>query len=166
MQLDHTNHAKPVLPCSGNPYRYLGAGMTAETLTNYGFRVVANLRIEDRRFIIEPVDFEAMAFRESIYAFLIGDTIARFGSSKGVLASRFRSWERDVTGRLANRVTSTPETEGDDWLALLPPGVTGTVWARLGTMVTTPAGTFSAYMSEESYLIGKHLPKMNRSKHR
>jgi len=33
-------------------------------------------------------------------------------------------------------------------------------------MVQTSVGEINTYLSEESYLIGKHLPKMNRSKHR
>lgn len=140
--------------------------MTAETLAGYGFAVVANLWIDERRFIIEPVDHGAMALTGSVYAFLIGDEIVRFGSSKAVLANRFRTWQRDVTGSLAEKVTSTPEWEAALWLEKLPPGVTGTVWARVGTTVTTPAGTFNAYMAEESFLIGKHLPVLNRSKHR
>ena len=42
----------------------------------------------------------------------------------------------------------------------------GEVWARRGTEVETPVGKFPAYMDEESILLGKHLPPLNRSHHR
>lgn len=127
---------------------------------------MANVKIVDGKFIIDASDPEAMRLTESVYAFLIGEEIVRIGSSKGVLRTRFNAWQRDITNAMCGRRSSAPPWEGEFWLSMLPSGVTGTVWARKGTTITTPAGRFNAYLSEESHLIGRHLPRMNRSKHR
>jgi hypothetical protein len=140
--------------------------MSAETLHIYGLKPVADFWIEDARFVVSTTDEDVVRMTECIYVFAIGDEILRIGSSKGVLRSRFNAWQRDVTAAMARRRSSTPDWESDAWLATLPSGVVGTVWARKGSTVTTAAGTFNAYMSEESYLIGLHLPRLNRSKHR
>ena len=42
----------------------------------------------------------------------------------------------------------------------------GDLYFRQGWIAKTPIGKFNSYLSEESYLIGKFQPKMNRSKHR
>lgn len=136
------------------------------TLANYGLKPVANVHITGGKFIVETTNPEAMRLTESIYAFLIGEEIVRIGSSKGVLRTRFNAWQRDITNAMHGFRSSAPPWEGQFWLGVLPPGTSGTVWARQGTTITTPAGTFNAYLSEESFLIGHHLPRMNRSKHR
>ena len=42
----------------------------------------------------------------------------------------------------------------------------GVLYAKKGDVLQTSVGEISTYLSEESFLIGKYLPKMNRSKHR
>jgi hypothetical protein len=139
--------------------------MTQATLERYGFTPLATVRIDGDRFIIEIED-EILASRTMcLYAFLVDDEIVRIGSSKAVLRSRMGSWQRDVSGALAGRKTSTPQTEAAGWRAALLGGP-GTVYARRGTEITTQVGAFNAYMAEESYLIGLHRPRLNRSMHR
>lgn len=140
--------------------------MTAATLTGYGMKPVATFHIDVDRFVMTVTDPDGAAISCGIYAFLIGNQIVRFGSSKAALSSRLRSWERDVSISLRGGKSSTPHDEARGWRELLPPNAVGTVFARVGTTITTPVGTFNAYMAEESYLIGHHLPVMNRSKHR
>ena len=76
-----------------------------------------------------------------------------------------KSWERDVSKSLKGQKSSTPLWEGEIWNKILKNKV-GTFYAREGTIIITPCGKMNSYLTEESYLIGKFLPKMNRSKHR
>ena len=140
--------------------------MTAATLIGYGLEPVATFHIDGDHFVMTITDADKAAVCCGLYAFLVGDQIVRFGSSKASLRKRLRSWERDVSVSLKGGVSSTPHTEAAQWRDLMRPGVVGTVFTRAGTTITTPAGTFNSYMAEESYLIGHHLPIMNRSKHR
>ena len=107
-----------------------------------------------------------LAIAGFVYAFLIGSEIARIGSSKAPLRSRLKSWERDVTNALNSRKSPTPPWEADLWRGALEQHGVGHIFAREGTAITTSIGTLSAYLAEESELIGRHLPRMNRSKHR
>ena len=140
--------------------------MTAIQLSEYGFVPVATVRIADRRFIIEITNYEIAQLEKCIYAFLVGDIIVRIGSSKARLANRLKSWDRDVTKTLNGKKSSTPSEEAAGWDKELSQHGTGTIFARQGTVVTTPVGTFCAYLDEESVLIGRYLPLFNRSKHR
>lgn len=140
--------------------------MSEIILRSYGLSPVANVWIEEGRFVVATIDEVVVRQTECIYAFLIGEEIVRIGSSKAVLRTRFNAWQRDITHALAGRKSAAPEWEAQSWLSILPPGVAGTVWARQGTTITTPVGTLNAYMAEESFLIGRHLPRLNRSKHR
>lgn len=139
--------------------------MTIAALKGSGFTRFAEVRIAGNEFLIEIEDHDLAALPMCLYAFVVGDQIVRIGSSKAPLGSRMRSWRRDVSGALAGKRTSTPSQEADGWRALLS-GQTGAIFARQGTEVTTQVGTFNAYMAEESYLIGLHRPRQNRSMHR
>lgn len=143
-----------------------GIGRADEALRGYGLAPFATVRLDGDRFLIEIADHEIAGREKSIYAFVIGDEIVRIGSSKAVLASRMRSWQRDVSGTLSGRKTSTPPWEGEAWRELLTKQPGGAVYARTGTVVETPVGTFSAYLDEESLLIGRYRPPLNRSGHR
>jgi hypothetical protein len=74
--------------------------VTAAVLAGYGLLPVATARINDRRFIVEITDRETVELKKCIYAFLIGDEVARIGSSKAPLKMRLKSYERDLTGAL------------------------------------------------------------------
>jgi len=139
--------------------------MTIEALEGYGFTRFAEVRIIGDEFLIEIEDHDLATRPMCLYAFVVGDEIVRIGSSKAPLGSRMRSWRRDVSGALAGKRTSTPPQEADGWRSLLA-SLTGAIYARQGTEVTTQVGTFNAYMAEESYLIGLHRPRQNRSMHR
>lgn len=140
--------------------------MTEHTLFAYGLSPVATVRIVNRKFEIAVFKDEVLQLEKCIYAFLVGDEIVRIGSSKGKLGKRFRSWQRDVTNALNGKKSSTSDSEAKEWENILDKAGFGTIYARQGTMVTTAVGNFPAYLDEESLLIGKHLPRLNRSKHR
>lgn len=135
-------------------------------LRSYGLRPFARVVILDERFVIAIDDAEMAANEKAIYAFVVANQIVRIGSSKGYLRNRMRTWERDVSRALQLRPSSTPRWEAEAWREILGQDGIGIIYARPGTTVTTPIGTFSAYLDEESLLIGRHLPRLNRSKHR
>ncbi len=143
-----------------------GIGRADEALRGYGLAPFATVRLDRDSFLIDIADHEIAGREKSIYAFVVGDEIVRIGSSKAVLSSRMRSWQRDVSGALSGRRTSTPPWEAEAWRELLTKHPGGTVYARTGTVVETPVGTFSAYLDEESLLIGRYRPALNRSFHR
>lgn len=141
--------------------------MTASKLSEYGLVPVATVRIDDSRFIIEITNPEIVQLEKCIYAFLVGDKIVRVGSSKGRLARRLKCWERDITNALRGQKSPAPAWEAKGWNDELSQHSGGIIYARQGTVVTTPVGTFPAYLDEESILIGNHYyPALNRNKHR
>ena len=77
-----------------------------------------------------------------------------------------KSWSRDVTAALRGEKSPTPEWEAAAWRDCLKEHNGGEVYARVATIVTTPIGTFEAYMDEESVLINRHRPPLNRHKNR
>ncbi len=140
-----------------------------DALCKYGMKKVAVVQISDgNRFTITVTDADAAKLEKSVYAFLVGAKIQRIGSSKAPLRSRLRSWERYVTDRWQNPdgTSDTPRWEADGWRKCLEVAGYGEVYARQGTQVTTPVGQFFAYLDEESVLIGRHRPPLNRSMHR
>lgn len=148
--------------------------MTAAVLTKYGLVPVASVRIADRNFIIDITDPKTVELEKCIYAFLIGGKVFRIGSSKAPLKHRLRNYERHITHALNGKKSPTPDQEARKWSEILPAGSSGDIYARQGTIVTTPLGTFRVYMDEESLLIGElfsdgELPHdhiLNRNKHR
>ena len=136
-------------------------------LEQLGFRRCARITLERTDFKVEIEDHDACSLTCCIYAFVIGDEIVRIGSSKAPLKSRIRSYEGYVGGRLKGRKTGTPEWEAQCWKSRLDSaGGVGWVFARRGTEVTTPVGKFPTYLDEESILIGRFKPPLNRSTHR
>jgi len=117
-------------------------------------------------FIIEITDRAAVKLERCLYAFLVGDVILRIGSSKAPLIKRLRSWELHVTHALNGRKSSIPDWEAAAWNEELSTHGKGVIYARQGASVTTSVGKFDAYLDEESVLIGRHLPRLNRRKHR
>src|SRR5215470_10382233 len=69
-------------------------------------------------------------------------------------------------GSLMTPLLNTPAWEAAGWRERLTLHAHGYVFARQGYTVTTPVGTFSAYLDEESILIGRHRPALNRNMHR
>jgi hypothetical protein len=135
-----------------------------KVLTEMDFYKVGTFYIKDQNFVVD-LEKKYFSLQNVIYIHTIEDEIIRVGSSKNKLKSRMLSWERDVSKSLKGQKSSTPLWEGELWNKILKNKV-GTFYAREGTVVTTPCGKMNSYLSEESYLIGKFLPKMNRSKHR
>ena len=134
-------------------------------LIEMGFIPVAYFTVEKNQYIIEMTNDECLDWIESIYVHTIDNEILRVGSSKNKLKTRFRSWERGVTKALEFKNSSTPLSEAMEWKKILN-NKKGVLYAKRGDIVQTSVGKINTYLSEESFLIGKHLPKMNRSKHR
>ena len=115
---------------------------------------------------------DALAWEKCVYIFVFGEEIVRVGSSKGPLKKRMQQWGRDVTNALRkmddldHKKTNTPEKEALIWRDLLEQYGQGEVYARQAATVTTPVGTFRAYMDEESILINRHKPVLNRHSNR
>jgi len=146
--------------------------MNAANLKKYGLKPVARVHIEGKNLKIEIVDLEAAKHKECIYAFLMGDGYFRIGSSKEPLGSRLMGYQRDISHALKKEKSPAPPDEAKKWRKALPPGISGVIYARRGTLIKTPIGKFRAYLDEESILIGKlfeeHSPEkiINRNKHR
>lgn len=136
-----------------------------EALTSYGLKRCATFKIVDNQFSISVEDAGVVAFEKVIYAFVIDNEIVRIGSSKGVFRARLNAWQRDVSRALNGERSPTPDWEAQEWKGRLGDSY-GLIYARQGTEVTTTIGTFRAYLDEESVLIGRHLPPLNRNKHR
>jgi hypothetical protein len=139
--------------------------MSEADLIKYGMSPVARVRIEANRFVIDVLDTALVALDRSIYGFVVDNRIMRIGSSKGALRARLRAWERDVTNALNGRRSPTPDWEAQAWREALSQN-RGTVFARQATLVRTPVGEFRCYMDEESVLIGRHKPPLNRHTNR
>lgn len=136
-----------------------------DNLIEMGFIPVASFTVEKKQYIIEMTHNECLDWEKSIYIHTIDEQIIRIGSSKNKLKIRFRSWERGVTKALEFKASSTPMWEAMEWERLLE-NKKGILYAKKGDVLQTSVGEISTYLSEESYLIGKYLPKLNRSKHR
>ena len=135
-----------------------------DILKKMKFEKIGVFYIEKNQFIVDCYE-KFNELEKMIYIHTIDNEIVRIGSSKNKLKVRMRSWERDVSKSLDKRNSSTPIWEGQAWREILK-NKKGVLYGRQGSMVKTDAGLFNAYLSEESYLIGKFSPKMNRSKHR
>ena len=135
-----------------------------DILKKMKFEKIGVFHIEKNQFIVDCYE-KFNELEKMIYIHTIDNEIVRIGSSKNKLKVRMRSWERDVSKSLDKRNSSTPIWEGQAWRELLK-NKKGVLYGRQGSMVKTDAGLFNAYLSEESYLIGKFSPIMNRSKHR
>jgi hypothetical protein len=131
-------------------------------LIGYGFLRVGCIKVpDDHTFLIEIELAEAVKWEKSIYALVVGGEIKRIGSSKGPLGIRFKAWNRDVTNALRGIKSSTKEHEAAAWRQCLQAHNGGEVFARIATTVTTPIGSFTAYMDEESVPINRHQPPLN-----
>lgn len=130
------------------------------------FKKIGKFFIKDKKFIVE-CDEEFLSLDKMIYIHTIEGEILRVGTSKNELRSRMKSWETDVTKSLNNQKSGTPLLEGKEWNKLLKNKI-GILYGRQGTVIKTPVGEINIYLSEESYLIGKHQPKMckDRSRHK
>ena len=135
-----------------------------QILKEMNFERIGNFFIKKNKFIVE-CDEKYLELEKMIYIHTIDNEIIRVGSSKNKLKIRMKSWERDVSKSLNGEKSSTPLWESKMWDNLLKDKI-GILFGRKGTIVSTPVGEFNSYLSEESFLIGKFLPKMNRSKHR
>lgn len=142
--------------------------MTAKKLRNYGMKPVALVRLEGRKLVIKVTDARACELDKCVYVFLIGNEIARIGSSKAPLKSRLKGYARDVTKGLRGLKSSTTKKEAKLWHDKLTRHRHGTIYARRGAIVKTRIGKFPAYLDEESILIGRHFHPgiLNRNKHR
>lgn len=141
---------------------------SAKTLSGYGFKKIASVRLVDNQFSISLSDATAGDWTCTIYAFTIDDEIVRIGSSKGKLRSRLSNWEKHVTASLNGDHRATPKEEAELWRSELATHGVGSVWAREGTRFSTRISEqpISGYQDEESELIARHMPRLNRGKHR
>ncbi len=148
--------------------RDLSTYEAAKTLAGYEFQRVADVSLCDGSFRISFVLPVANSWVCSVYAFVINNEIVRIGSSKGLLRDRMRSWEKTVTASFNGQYKPTPKEESDLWRRELEQHGHGAVWAREGTRFPTPISSvpISGYQDEESELIARHMPRLNRGKHR
>jgi hypothetical protein len=130
--------------------------------------VFARFRRVDDSFEISGLPPEEASWTQSIYAFVINDEIVRIGSSKEPLRIRMRRWSNDVSAAFRLKYGSTKQNEPDLWSEELAKHGEGTIWARQGTQFRSPITyeMLSGYQDEESYLIAKHQPRLNRGSHR
>lgn len=141
--------------------------MTHSILEGYGMIRIGRIEMLDQNtFLVRIEHPEAARWTKAIYAFLIGNEIVRIGSSKGLLGGRMRAWSRDITAALCGRKSPAPSWEADAYRSALTLHGGGEVFARTATVVTTTVGTFEAYMDEESVLINRHRPRLNRHTNR
>lgn len=124
-----------------------------------------------------------------VYAVLVGNKVARIGSSKTGFRERMKETEdmvsttlklinckplpegkvdpRERGGRLG-----TPEWEAKGWEHILKEFGDGVVYARAGTDVHlsqfpgAPIEKLNVYLDEESTLLGYYKPPLNQSWHR
>ena len=135
-------------------------------LTSYGLLPVCRLSLDAGRFSIVFQQLESAAWERCVYVFAIADEIIRIGSCKSTLKVRMKAWEWSVSKRFRGMSSSTPEWEAEAWREMLSHWGEGFVYARQGTVVETPVGSFPCYLDEESLLIGRHRPALNRHSHR
>ena len=127
-------------------------------LSQMKFQKIGKFFIKNNKYIIE-YDKKYSSLEKMIYIHVIDNQILRVGSSKNKFKDRMERWEKDVTKLLQNKKSDTPINEGDEWNNLLKNKV-GILYGRQGTEIKTPVGKINIYLSEESYLIGKHQPIM------
>jgi hypothetical protein len=137
--------------------------MLQQQLTEYGLKLIGYIQITNDAFVIDFVDRETIQLEECIYGLATSDEILRFGSSMAPLKFRLAEWQRDVTKALRDRSSEkpTPQREAEVWRKKLSPGP-GLVYARQGTIVTMPIGTFNCYVAEERVLNERHRPILSR----
>ena len=135
-----------------------------DVLKKMKFEKIGIFYIENDKFVVDCFD-KFIDLEKMIYIHTINNKIVRIGSSKNKLKNRMRAWERDVSKSLNYQKSSTPFWEAEKWKELLE-NQKGILYGRQGSIVKTNAGVFNSYLSEESYLIGRFAPEMNRSKHR
>jgi hypothetical protein len=129
----------------------------------YGLTRIGTWSADADGFHIELDDVPTLDRERCIYAFLDGSgQFVRIGSSKGKLRARMRAFVRDLTNAIIGRKSPCADWEPAEWRSV----GRGEIHARPGTVVSTPVGTFSAYLDEESVLLGRHQPRLNRSWHR
>tara|TARA_B100001013_G_C24446347_1_gene377759 strand:+ start:288 stop:713 length:426 start_codon:yes stop_codon:yes gene_type:complete len=136
-----------------------------EIITKYKMSLGANVSMEGNDFKVEVLE-EFRDIEKCIYMFVVGKEIVRIGNSKAKFYQRMRAYELHISKSLEGRKSPTPLWEAKDWKERMDKHKKGFVYVREGWKVETPIGEFNSYMSEESELIGKHLPPLNRSKHR
>lgn len=141
-------------------------------LTAYGFLHVGTISLTADEIFLFHLTFEdAKKWEKAVYAFVFKDEIVRIGSSKGLLGNRMRDWSRDTTNVLRKingkeaKKPAGPNWETGGYRDLCRDGE-GLIYARQATTVETPVGKFRAYMDEESILINRYKPRLNRHTNR
>jgi hypothetical protein len=133
--------------------------MSAADLSRYGMRRIGTVQIVDAKFTVALSEVAAGDLQRCIYAYLVGDEILRIGASKGKLKLRLKAWQADVSKALAGDYSRTPQREMEIWREMLSKHGTGDLYARVGTVATTPVGVFNLYQIEERELIKIHEPR-------
>ncbi len=131
--------------------------MSQSRIIECELRHIGTVSLYDDSFRINLHDASLLSAVECVYAFTVEDEVVRVGSSKAPLGKRFKAWERDVSRALNGLPSPTSQLEADGWRARLSVSA-GKVYARPGTLVCTPVGTFRAYLDEERALIQELRP--------
>jgi len=135
-------------------------------------RIGAICMPDEQTFSMNIVRKDVLDWEKAIYIFVFNDEIIRVGSSKAKLGKRMKQWSGDVTNALRQikglpaKRTATPDWEATAWAKLISKHGEGDIYAREATEVETPVGKFRAYMDEESILINRHKPPLNRHSNR
>ena len=133
--------------------------MSTADLLNYGMQRIGTVQIVEDRFEIRLTDHSSRELERCIYAFMVGDEVLRIGSSKGKLGSRLRAWQNDVSNALNGDFRRTPQEEVAVWRSALMEHRRGEIYARVGTIASSPVGTFNLYLNEERALIERYKPR-------
>ena len=136
-----------------------------DLMSEYEMQLGANISMCDNNFSIEVFD-NFKDLEKCVYIIIVGNEIVRIGNTKNKFYQRMRRYELDISKKLEGKKSNTPEWEATSWKERIQKHKQGFVYVRKGWQVKTPVGEFNAYMDEESVLIGRHLPPLNRSKHR
>ena len=138
-----------------------------QALEDLGMNPVARFYVDRDEFHVDFVGDEIAEQDCCIYAFVIGDEIVRIGSCKSTLRVRLKATKRHFHDSIfRGKYTPTSKEDGEFMREQMKSHGHGIVWGRQGTMVTTPVGTFPAYLDEESILLGRYRPPLNHSFHR
>ena len=133
-------------------------------MNQMNFKKIGKFYIRNKKFIVE-YDQKHSTSEKMIYIHVIDNEIVRVGSSKNKFKYRMERWEKDITRLLNNKKHDSSVNEGDEWVNLLNNRI-GTLYGRRGSSINTPVGEINIYLSEESYLIGKHQPIMCKDRSR
>ena len=136
-------------------------------LAKYGMQRVARMELLNPIAVRTTIEVpEAADWECTIYAIVFNDIIERIGSSKGKLQARCRQTDRYLTNFLNGKCPPQNQRETVIWRECFAQYGIGTLYARVGPMVTTDFGTYNDYLAVENVLLGRYDTRLNNSHHR